>query len=262
MGGWRRSTAAAAAEGAAAGGARSSSSSGAACGRARRYGSGGSSERGRGGAANTPPGGGGGGGGAGLHHRARRERGGAQQQAAGAIATPFDLAKQLRAAVQARDLAALERLLQHDEAAEMDDRRCVRVCRCVLRAPARVVCVPVHVCVTSAAVRRTVADALLTTVLPCAHTHRHTHRHTNTAWRLWCAQPWSSTTPRPWRCCLSSPQCWRWARARSRACCRPPSASKTWRRCCGSAGWRQRTTSTAHISHTCWVRPRASGTPA
>lgn len=39
------------------------------------------------------------------------------------ILTPFDLAKKLRGAVQAKDLKTLERLFQRSEVDEMDDRR-------------------------------------------------------------------------------------------------------------------------------------------
>lgn len=39
------------------------------------------------------------------------------------ISGPFDLAKRLRGAVQARDLKTLERLFQRSEVCEMDDRR-------------------------------------------------------------------------------------------------------------------------------------------
>jgi hypothetical protein len=64
-----------------------------------------------------------------MHHYRRRggERAPEPQLTEATIATPFDLAKAARAAVQARDLKALERLLQRPEAAEMDDRRCVVV---------------------------------------------------------------------------------------------------------------------------------------
>lgn len=41
----------------------------------------------------------------------------------GEITCPFDLAKKLRGAVQAKDLKTLERLFQRSEVAEMDDRR-------------------------------------------------------------------------------------------------------------------------------------------
>lgn len=39
------------------------------------------------------------------------------------ILTPFDLAKKLRGAVQAKDLKTLERLFQRSEVCDMDDRR-------------------------------------------------------------------------------------------------------------------------------------------
>lgn len=39
------------------------------------------------------------------------------------ILSPFDLAKKLRGAVQAKDLKALERLFQRSEVRDMDDRR-------------------------------------------------------------------------------------------------------------------------------------------
>lgn len=39
------------------------------------------------------------------------------------ILTPFDLAKKLRGAVQAKDMKTLERLFQRHEVGDMDDRR-------------------------------------------------------------------------------------------------------------------------------------------
>jgi hypothetical protein len=50
----------------------------------------------------------------------RRER----PEPQGDILSPFDLAKKLRGAVQAKDLKTLERLFQRSEVGEMDDRRC------------------------------------------------------------------------------------------------------------------------------------------
>lgn len=66
-----------------------------------------------------------------MHHYRRRggERAPEPQLTEATIATPFDLAKAARAAVQARDLKALERLLQRPEAAEMDDRSAAFVVR-------------------------------------------------------------------------------------------------------------------------------------
>lgn len=52
----------------------------------------------------------------------RRER----LEPQGDILSPFDLAKKLRGAVQAKDLKALERLFQRSEVCDMDDRRCAR----------------------------------------------------------------------------------------------------------------------------------------
>jgi hypothetical protein len=39
------------------------------------------------------------------------------------VVSPFDLAKKLRGAVQAKDLKTLERLFQRSEVCDMDDRR-------------------------------------------------------------------------------------------------------------------------------------------
>jgi hypothetical protein len=41
----------------------------------------------------------------------------------GDVVSPFDLAKKLRGAVQAKDLKTLERLFQRSEVCDMDDRR-------------------------------------------------------------------------------------------------------------------------------------------
>jgi len=49
----------------------------------------------------------------------RRER----LEPQGDVLSPFDLAKKLRGAVQAKDLKALERLFQRSEVCDMDDRR-------------------------------------------------------------------------------------------------------------------------------------------
>lgn len=57
----------------------------------------------------------------------RQEQQQQQGTAAADNSTPFDLAKKLRGAVQAKDMKALAKLFQRSEVAEMDDRRCVYV---------------------------------------------------------------------------------------------------------------------------------------
>lgn len=54
-----------------------------------------------------------------MPRRSRDNRSDAQAD----IVSPFDLAKKLRGAVQAKDLKTLERLFQRSEVCDMDDRR-------------------------------------------------------------------------------------------------------------------------------------------